>query len=133
MLYAKLYGIALTLFLSMDALWLGVFAKRFYGTHLGYIMRTPPLWAVALAFYLIHLVGVLIFVVEPSLKSESLKQCLILGALYGFFTYATYDLTNWATVKDWPFIVTVVDLCWGTFLTACVAGGTYGLSHLFKL
>ncbi len=65
--------------------------------------------------------GLLVFVIVPSLQTGSTKKVLILGALFGLITYATYDLTNLATVKDWPWVVTVVDLLWGCILTASVS------------
>ena len=90
-------------------------------------------WPVAIAFYLIFLVGLLIFAVSPALASKSLMHAVVFGGLFGFFTYATYDLTNWATLKDWPPIVAFVDMVWGTVLSASVAGITYLLAVTFVI
>ena len=106
----------------LDALWLGLVARNFYRTHLGYLMAETPNWAAAGLFYVLYAVGVAFFVVQPAVTAGSVGQALIRGALFGLVAYATYDLTNAATVKDWPIVVTVVDLAWGTALTAAVAG-----------
>jgi uncharacterized membrane protein len=112
--YIKLYFITLVPFFVIDMLWLGLVAKNFYGTYLGYLMAPNPNWLAAVLFYLLFLVGALVFVIIPGLEKHSLKATLLRGALFGLVTYATYDLTNLATVKDWPLVVTVVDLAWGT-------------------
>jgi len=101
--------------------WLGLVARGFYQKHLGFLLRTPPNWTAAIVFYLMFVAGLLVFVVVPGLQAGSAKKVLILGALFGLITYATYDLTNQATVKDWPAIVTVVDLCWGGVLATAVS------------
>lgn len=112
----KLYLSTLAAFLVMDAIWLGLVARSFYKKHLGYIMAPSPNWVAAFIFYLLFIAGVLVFVVLPGLKENSLKITLLWAALFGLVTFATYDLTNQAVVKDWPLIVTVVDMTWGTFL-----------------
>ena len=121
MFYIKLYLITLPIFLAFDALWLGLVAQSFYAEKLGYLMRPAPLWLAALIFYLVDIVGVLIFVVTPALKEKSPSRAAFFGGVFGFVTYATYDLTNLATIRDWPLIVTFVDLAWGTVLTALVS------------
>lgn len=84
-------------------------------------MKTEVNWAAALIFYLLFIVGLIVFVITPSLESNSWIKALILGALFGLITYATYDLTNLATIKNWPLVVTIVDLCWGTVLASAVS------------
>jgi uncharacterized membrane protein len=121
MYYLKLYLISLFTFLIIDFLWLGLLARRFYGKYLGFLLSNKPIWIAAIIFYLLFVAGVLIFVVLPSLHTGSTKKVLLLGALFGLVTYGTYDLTNLALVKDWPWIVTVVDMCWGTFLSVIVS------------
>ena len=107
---------------ALDAAWLGLIAPAFYKKHIGFIMADKPNWPAAVAFYLIFILGVTIFVVYPGWKNvDSLVKIGLLGALYGLVTYATYDLTNQATLKNWPNIVTLVDLLWGTVLTAVVS------------
>lgn len=125
MLYIKQYLISLVIFLGIDGVWLTVVAKSFYSKHLGYLMAKNPNLLAAVIFYLLNIFGILVFAVTPALQKNSLMQAVMLGALYGLCTYATYDLTNLATIKNWPLIVTLVDLLWGTVLSATVAGLTY--------
>ena len=122
------YLITVPIFFVIDLTWLGVVAKGFYQKHLGYLMRPQINWAAAILFYLLFIIGIVFFAVRPALESQSPMRALVYGALFGFFAYATYDLTNLATVKDWPVIVTVVDLVWGTVLCGAVAWGSYAIS-----
>ena len=119
--YGKLYALTVPLFLFVDIIWLGVIAKGFYQRNLAFILSPTVNWAAAIAFYLLYIVGILIFAVLPALKASSMGKAVILGILFGFFTYATYDLTNLATVKDWPLKIVVVDLLWGMFLCGVVS------------
>ena len=119
--YLKLYFCTLLAFFAIDMVWLGLVARGFYQKHLGFLLRPNPNWSAAIVFYLLFVLGLLVFVVVPSLQAGSTKKVLILGALFGLITYATYDLTNLATVKDWPWIVTVVDLLWGGILATSVS------------
>lgn len=123
--YIKLYLAAFGAFLVIDLLWLGLVARNFYQKHLGFIMAPNVNWGAAIIFYLLFILGLLIFAVVPGLQADSLGRALLLGALFGFFTYATYDLTNLATLKDWPLIITVVDLIWGTVLATSVTLVSY--------
>jgi uncharacterized membrane protein len=120
----KLYGIALAIFLVIDGLWLTVIAKQFYGKHLGHLLRPDPNLLAAGLFYLLFIIGILVFAVIPGLKQDAVIQAVLLGALFGLITYATYDLTNLATLKNWPLIVVIIDMAWGTILSASVAGLT---------
>lgn len=122
--YVYLYLISVPVFFAIDMLWLGVVAQKLYQSQLGYLLG-PVNWPVAIAFYLIFLVGLLIFAIAPAVATKSLMHALVFGALFGFFTYATYDLTNWATIKDWPWAISLVDMAWGTFLAASVSTITY--------
>ena len=121
MFYLKLYLCTLLAFFAIDMVWLVVVARGFYQKHLGFLLRPDPNWTAAIVFYLLFVAGLLVFVVVPSLQSGSTKKVLILGALFGLITYATYDLTNLATVKDWPLIVTAVDMLWGGILATAVS------------
>ena len=125
MTFIKLYLTALTTFFLIDMVWLGFIAKDFYKKYLGYIMTDQVNWPAALIFYLLFIVGVVIFVVSPALKENSLAQAALYGALFGLITYATYDLTNLATIKNWPLLITVVDLIWGTVLSTSVSVITF--------
>ncbi len=118
--YIKLYISALAAFLLIDAIWLGLVARGFYRKYLGFLLSPTPNWAAAIIFYLLFIVGLVVFAIAPGLQAGSLGKALLLGALFGLLTYATYDLTNLATIKDWPLIVTVVDLVWGVILSSSV-------------
>jgi len=119
--YIKLYLATLVAFFAIDMLWLGLIARTFYKKYLGYLMAPSVNWAAAIIFYLMFIVGVLVFVVLPGLEKQSLKITIIRAILFGLITYATYDLTNLATVKDWPLTITIVDLIWGMVLTTLVS------------
>lgn len=121
----KIYLIALPVFFAIDMLWLGIVAKDFYKNQIGYLMKSNINWAAAIVFYLLFIAGLVFFVINPSVEKVSWMSALFLGAFFGFITYATYDLTNLATIKDWPLFVTVVDLTWGTVLGALVSIVTY--------
>ena len=115
------FGIVLGIFLAVDMIWLVFISRKFYASKLGYLMRDPVNWTAALIFYAVFVVGILFFVISPALEKQSLGYAVLAGALFGLVTYATYDLTNLATIKDWPAIITVVDLAWGTTLSALVS------------
>jgi uncharacterized membrane protein len=119
--YAKLYGIALVVFFALDLLWLGVIAKGLYQKHLGFLMREQVLWPAAILFYVLFLVGLIVFVIGPAMETGSMQKALVLGAFYGFITYQTYELTNWAMVKNWPVQIVVIDIVWGVVLSASVS------------
>jgi uncharacterized membrane protein len=108
-------------FIAVDMLWLGVVARGFYRRHMGPLLADRVNWTVAVVFYLLFIAGILLFAVFPALEKGSLGRAILLGCLFGLMTYATYDLTNLATLKGFPPIVAVVDLAWGTVLTGVVA------------
>jgi len=116
-----LYLITLAVFFLIDMIWLGVVAKDFYRRHLGTMLSPKVNWGAAILFYLLFIVGLLIFVIRPALVQGAVLPALLLGALFGLISYATYDLSNLATLKNWPLIVTVVDLIWGTTLGGLVS------------
>lgn len=132
MYWLKVYLATVPVFFAIDMLWLGFFAKDFYRAQIGFLLRTEFNWVAAILFYLIFIGGVLFFAVAPALESGEWKKALLYGALFGFMTYATYDLTNLATVRDWPMTVTLVDLMWGTTLSALVACASYQIALLFR-
>lgn len=111
-MFLKLYGIALPVFFATDMVWLGLVAKNFYAKYIGFLMKTDVNWAAAILFYLLFIAGLVVFVITPALEKHSWTHAILLGTLFGLITYATYDLTNLATIKDWPMIVTAVDLVW---------------------
>ncbi len=115
------YLIAGALFAVVDGIWLSFVANKLYRSQLGSLLLDKPNLPAAILFYLVFLVGLVVFVINPSVSSNDWKVALGLGALFGFVTYATYDLTNLATLKGYPLTITIVDLIWGTVLTATVS------------
>ncbi len=132
-MFIKLYLIALPVFLAIDFVWLTLVAKNFYAKHIGYLMAKSPNLMAALIFYLIFIAGLIVFVITPSLDKKLWTQALMAGAFFGLVTYSTYDLTNLATIKDWPLIVTIVDLIWGMVLSASVSLVTYYIASKIGL
>jgi uncharacterized membrane protein len=120
-MFLKLYFITLPIFLGIDAVWLSLMSKLFYQRKLGFIMSKSPNLLAAFIFYLLYATGLVVFVLIPSLDKRMWVQALLSGALFGLICYATYDLSNLATVKDWPLSVTIVDLIWGTSVSAIVS------------
>jgi uncharacterized membrane protein len=121
----KLYLIALPTFFVIDMAWLVLVAKKFYQRQIGFLMKPDINWVAAIIFYLLFIAGLVIFVISPAVEKHSWTNAIIYGALFGLITYATYDLTNLATLKDWPWLVTAVDLVWGTVLAASISVITY--------
>ena len=126
------YGITACVFFVIDLLWIGVVAKGFYAKYIGGMVRDQVNWAAALIFYLIYIGGIVLFVLIPALKNGSeVLQVMVMGGLLGLFAYSTFDLTALALFKDWPVIVAVVDMVWGTLLTACTAATTLWIMQKF--
>ncbi len=113
----------------LDFVWLGYIAKKLYYGEMGKILLDKPNMIPALVFYVIYVVGVVVFVVNPAIAKGSLIHAIGYGAMFGFVAYATYDLTNLATLKGFSAKVVVIDLIWGAVLTAAVAGVTYLVLH----
>jgi len=124
-MFIKLYAIAFPVFFVIDMFWLGLVAKNFYRAQIGTLMKPDVNWTAAIIFYLIFIAGLVVFVIAPAKEKGSWTQALFYGALFGFVCYATYDLTNLAVAKDWPLLVTVVDLAWGAVLASSVSVVTY--------
>lgn len=120
-----LYLIATVAFFAIDMLWLGLIARNFYREKLGFIFTGDVRWPAAIVFYLLYIGGILYFAVNPALEAASLQKALLNGALFGLMCYATYDLTNMATIQQWPLVVVVVDIIWGIVLTGSVSAITY--------
>lgn len=118
--------LTLVVMVPLDLLWLGVIAKNFYFSRLGELMLPTPRLDVAIAFYVIYAIGLTVFAVSPALRDGSWSTALLYGAMFGFFAYATYDLTNWATLRNWPVAVVFVDIAWG----AVVSGASATLGFL---
>jgi uncharacterized membrane protein len=124
-MFIKLYAISLPVFFAIDMVWLGLVAKNFYRSQIGSLMKSDMNWIAAIIFYLIFIAGLVVFVIAPAMEKDSWTHALLFGAIFGLVCYATYDLTNLAITKDWPLLVTIVDLAWGTILAASVSTITY--------
>lgn len=128
-MFIKLYFIALTVFLAIDMVWLTLIAKGFYAKQLGYVMAKNPNLVAALTFYVIFIAGLVFFVIAPSLDKKMWMHAVFTGAFFGLVTYATYDLTNLATIRDWPLVITIIDMIWGTILSASVSGISFFIAR----
>jgi uncharacterized membrane protein len=123
-MFLKLYFIALPLFFAIDMVWLGLVAKNMYARQLGFLMRENIVWVAAILFYLLFIAGLVVFVIQPAVDKRSLMHAVVFGAFFGLVSYATYDLTNLATLKNWPVMITIIDLAWGAALGAIVSSAT---------
>ena len=115
------YALTFVVFFIIDMAWLGFIAKNIYKKYLGDLLSENVNWTAAIIFYLLFIVGIFIFVILPSVEKDSVRSAIVLGALFGFFTYATYDLTNLATLKGFPTTIVYIDLAWGAILTSIVS------------
>jgi uncharacterized membrane protein len=107
----------------------GVVAKGLYSKYLGNFLSEQVNWTAAIIFYLLFIVGIFIFAILPAVDKASLSKAIVMGALFGFFTYATYDLTNLATMKGWPLTIVFIDITWGSVLTATVSAAGYTITR----
>jgi uncharacterized membrane protein len=112
------YLATLVSFALVDFVWLALIAKDLYIRGIGHLMADSPNWTAAVLFYLLFIVGLLYFAVVPALEAGSWRRATLNAALFGFLAYATYDLTNLATLKGWPVSIVIADLAWGTFVSA---------------
>ena len=131
--YFTAYSTTLAVFVLFDMAWLGTMASRLYRPTLDDIMRTDVNLPAAVAFYLIYPIGLVIFGILPAVKSGSLAQAALCGALFGFFTYATYDLTNQATLRNWTTQLTLIDAGWGTLLGAIASAAGFWVTTKFAI
>ena len=133
MRYLYLYIITFVVFLAIDFIWLNFIAKNIYATKIGHLLAENPKLFPALIFYLVFIVGVIIFAVLPGYEAQSIWKTVMLGALFGLLTYSTYDLTNLATLKNWPISVTIIDLIWGTSISTVTSVAGYYIAMALKL
>lgn len=126
------YGCAALVMLPLDLLWLGTVGRGFYREQLGSLLLERPNWIPAIAFYLIYVAGIVIFAVSPALRDATWTTALLFGALFGFFAYATYDLSNLATMRGFTTPVALLDMAWGSVLTGLTAVGSYALTRYFN-
>lgn len=125
MKYIIHYLLTIPIFFAIDLIWLGWLGKPIYQKYLGHLMKENVQWTAAILFYLLYIVGILIFAVYPSLRSGKVSYALLYGSLFGFFTYMTYELTNMAVLADWSWKIVPIDILWGTILCALVSMGSY--------
>lgn len=128
-----LYFLVVPVFFIIDMIWLGLIARPFYRKFLGAFLSPQVKWSAAIVFYLLFIIGILVFAVLPGLERGSFVYALVYGGLFGFFTYATYDLTNYATLKGWPLTVVFVDILWGIILTGAVSSAGFWLGSWLHL
>lgn len=126
-----IYILAAAVFTVIDFVWLTKVAPQLYKDNIGHLMAERPNVAAAVAFYAIFLIGLLIFVIAPALTKQSLGYAIGYGALFGLVTYATFDLTSQAVLRDWPTKITLIDMAWGMILCTAVSAVTYYLASKF--
>lgn len=114
--YVKSYVTTFTVFMVIDMIWIGIIARKLYRNQIGFLLKGDVNWVAAIGFYMLYIVGLLFFVLEPALVRGSASYALLAGMFFGLVTYATYDLTNLATLKGWPVPITFIDMAWGTSL-----------------
>lgn len=125
-----LYGACVVAFFAIDFMWLSTMTSRFYKPRLGSLLAEQPKLGVAAGFYLMYVVGIIVFAVIPGLREGALVAAVWRGALFGLLAYATYDLTNLSTIQGWPWDLAVVDMIWGTVLTGSVSAVGYYAGRL---
>jgi len=130
--YLNIYLSFLITLVAIDLIWLLVVAKNLYQQEMGSLMAPEPKLIAGLAFYLLYALGVTIFVIAPALSKQSWLYAVQYGALFGFFCYMTYDLTNLAVVRDFPTRLAFIDIAWGSAVTSVTAGFTYWIGSRFS-
>ncbi len=130
-MFLKHYLIAFVVFLLIDLVWLLVLSKKLYKSKIGHLMAEKANLPAAALFYLLFILALVFFVITPATDQQSVLYALGAGAFFGLVTYATYDLTNLATLKGWPISMTLIDLAWGTFITSMTCAATTWISGRF--
>jgi len=129
MQYVTAYFMTAVIFFALDMVWLVKVANGFYRGEIGNLLLEKPALGVATGFYLVFVAGIVFFAIHPALRSGSVWTALLFGCLFGFFTYATYDMTNLATLKGWTMKLAAVDIVWGTVLSGVSAWGGCALTR----
>lgn len=127
--FLKLYAATAAVFFALDLIWLSVVAKGFYKAQMGHLMRADVQWVPAVLFYVIYVAAIIVLCVKPGLERASMGRAVAMGALFGLAAYAAFDLTSLALLKDFPKTVALVDLAWGTLVTASVSGASYAIGR----
>jgi uncharacterized membrane protein len=115
------WAVTFVVLLVIDMIWLGVVAKGMYQEAMGDLMSPNPRLAFAAVFYLAYPIGLLVFAIVPGLDQQGVLRAASLGALFGLFCYATYDLTNLAVIRDWPLALSFIDIAWGALVSGVAA------------
>ncbi|MHA6260753.1 DUF2177 family protein [Sporosarcina sp. CAU 1771] len=129
--FFKTYLVAVLVFFIIDIVWLVFIANNLYQQKIGHLMSENINWTAALLFYLLFIAGMIFFVIKPALTKESWIYALLVGGFFGLITYATYDMTNLATLKDWSLYITIVDIIWGTLLCSITSVVTFFIMNYF--
>lgn len=132
MTFLKLYLISFIVFFIIDLFWLGVIAKDLYKDQIGFLMSNEIRWSPAIIFYSLYLAGLTFFVLLPAFHEGNWASALLCGGFFGLVCYATYDLTNLATIKEWPMKIVVIDLLWGTFISGTTSLITFWIGSYWK-
>lgn len=130
--YAKLYALTIIVFFAIDIFWIGFVANQMYWDNIGHLRSPNTNWVAAILFYTVFIAGIIYFAVRPALIDGNWQTALLNGALLGFLTYCTYDLTNQATLKNWPWKVTIADIIWGILLCGSVATLSFFIGRFLK-
>jgi uncharacterized membrane protein len=133
MTFIKYYLITTLVFLGIDFVWLSATAENLYRKQIGFLMKDNFNFTAAIIFYLFFAGGLLFFVVNKAVADSSWQYALFAGMFFGFITYSTYDMTNYATIKNWPLIITVIDIIWGSFLCGLTSFLSYHIINYFKI
>lgn len=128
--YLGIYFLFLISLIAVDMLWLLVIAKTLYRDSMGHLMADEPKLLAGIAFYVLYAIGVCIFVIVPAVSKQSWFDAVLYGALFGFFCYMTYDLTNLTVLRNFPIQLAFIDMAWGAFVTAALSGFTYWVVRL---
>lgn len=126
-----IYLITVVVFFVVDIVWLGFISKNLYKKYLGEFMAPKVNWTAGIIFYLIFIVGLVFFAINPAIEKESFKYAILVGGFFGLITYSTYDLTNLATLKNWPLNISIIDIIWGTVLNSVTSGITFLIANKF--
>lgn len=130
--YAVTYVATLLVLVLVDAIWLTLVMRGLFVTHLGPLLAEPVRWVAAVVFYLIFTAGLLVLAVEPAARAGSLRNAIVLGMVLGLTAYATYDLTNRATLQVWPMVIVIVDIAWGIVVSAIAAAAGYSTLRMMR-
>ncbi|MBP9842307.1 MAG: DUF2177 family protein [Simkaniaceae bacterium] len=125
----KAYAYCLLIFCAIDFVWVGIIAKEWYRREVGHLLVDSIRWAPVVGFYVLYAAGILVFAVYPSIKLGSWQYALFYGAFLGLLSYAAYDLTNLATLKHWPILLALCDICWGSFVTGLTSFILFNLQN----